>query len=193
MGTWKNAFFLQEKPCPSNSAFGGGGYLGFFWGGGGGADFIFMGARIFSEVSDFKTVNKNTRGPGKSNLVFTGIWNVLKFYGTGDLNQCWPVWDCLTLIRLSPFIGTFIFGILLNQTRHSCTQISSCGVNFHLSHLDVCVCTGVCVCGGCVCLRAHMVCVCVSVRVRVCVCVSVCVCALTSDVGVCGCESLVSV
>ena len=38
----KDAFFLQEKPCPQNSPLFGG-----VLGGGGSADFIFMGARIF--------------------------------------------------------------------------------------------------------------------------------------------------
>ena len=46
MDTWKNAFFLQEKPMSIKFlVLGGGGYFGFF--GGGGADFIFMRARIF--------------------------------------------------------------------------------------------------------------------------------------------------
>ena len=35
----------------------------------------------------------------------------------------------------------------------------------------------VCVCGGCVCARAHVhLCACVSVHVCVCACVSVCMC-----------------
>ena len=47
MGAWKNALFLQEKPCHKIPRFRGG-ILGFFGGGGGGsADFIFMGAGIF--------------------------------------------------------------------------------------------------------------------------------------------------
>ena len=47
MGTWKNAFFLQEKPMPIK-------FLVFFWGGGeyfgfwgGKCRFYFMGARTF--------------------------------------------------------------------------------------------------------------------------------------------------
>ena len=49
----KNAFFLQEKPhvhkIPRFRR--GGGYFGFCFGGGGGsADFIFMGARNFSDL-----------------------------------------------------------------------------------------------------------------------------------------------
>ena len=46
MDTWKNAFFLQEKPMSIKfRVFLGGG--GVWEGGGGSANFIFMGARIF--------------------------------------------------------------------------------------------------------------------------------------------------
>ena len=56
MNTWKNAFFLQEKPMSIKLLVLGGGVFWAFWGGGyfglfgGGADFIFMGARIFSDT-----------------------------------------------------------------------------------------------------------------------------------------------
>ena len=54
MDTWKNAFFLQEKPMSikkkKNPPFRGGGILGF--GGGGSADFIFMRTGIFLIKSD---------------------------------------------------------------------------------------------------------------------------------------------
>ena len=45
MDTWKNAFFLQEKPMSIKFVVLGGGVFWVF--GGGGADSIFMSARIF--------------------------------------------------------------------------------------------------------------------------------------------------
>ena len=50
MDTWKNAFFLQEKPMSIKFLVLGGGYFGF-WGGGGSADFIFLGAGIFLKTA----------------------------------------------------------------------------------------------------------------------------------------------
>ena len=47
MGTWKNCVLSARKPMSIKFlVLGGGGILGW---GGGSADFIFMGARIFSE------------------------------------------------------------------------------------------------------------------------------------------------
>ena len=45
----ENAFFLQEKPMPIKFLVWGGGGVFWVFFGGGSADFIFMGARIFSE------------------------------------------------------------------------------------------------------------------------------------------------
>ena len=50
MDTWKNAFFLQEKPMSIKFLLLGGGYFGV-WRGGGSADFIFMGGGIFLNLN----------------------------------------------------------------------------------------------------------------------------------------------
>ena len=102
MGTWKNAFFLQEKPMSIKFLVLGGGGISGFGGGGGSADFIFMGARIFLNDSVYphgpalsKPLGQRSEGPTRKP-------RHASVFSTHSDMQAVPTFHCIRMYK-----GTF--------------------------------------------------------------------------------------